>query len=309
LHSIDFGNISFFHIQLCLSIEDHASFTRAAAACHVTQPTLSKRVSEIENQLGILLFIRGKNTNVRPSQAGKVILKEWRSILTQMELSLQKGYSAQANLGPVIVIGTAPSSDDDLYLTPMINSYIEQRADAEFRFSYGGGPCHADGLINGEIDVAFFPIFRRSLFERHPIKSVQILSCDWLVGMLPESPLANQDTISFGDLRLNKFIMPSPQLFGGFYSIVEMMCINHGFSPQISFFTKNHMSLSANVRSPDEVFLVDNFSQLLNDSNFVFKKLIGVESGIIMAYNVDNPKPIVQNFQRFAKSFFRDSHQ
>lgn len=306
MRSIDFGNINFFQMQLCLSIQEHGSFTRAASVCHVTQPTISKRVSELESQLGLLLFIRGKNTSVRPTPAGKVILEEWKTILTQMEHSLQKGYNAQANMGPTIVIGSYPSADADLYLTPLINDYIEKRPDVDFRFLYSGAPDHVNGLLSGETDVVFMPTFRQAMFKRAPIMSYQVLTCNWYAGMLPGNPLANKETLSFADLQHQRFVLPSPQLFGDYYSFIEDACKNHGFLPQISFLTKNHMSLPMNVHANDEVFIIDGHSRLLKDHMFKFVSISGIKSGIIMAVNENNAKLVVHNFRRYATTFFRE---
>ena len=293
-------------MQMCLSIMEQGSFTRAAEACHISQPTLSKRLSELENHLGILLFIRGKNTKVRVTPGGKVILDEWKTILTQMEHSLQKGYRAQANLSPSIVIGSVPSMDIDCFLTPLVNSYMENRPDVDFRFIYGGATSQVEGLLNGEIDVIFVATFRKELLERPAVKSVEILKTDWYAGMLPNNLLTQQETLTFGDLREQRFILPSPQLFGDYYTFIEGMCKHHGYLPKVSFFTKNHMSLSVNVRAEDEVFLVDGFSSLLKDEIFKFVKITGVKSGMMMAYSERNDKPIIQNFQRYARAFLSD---
>ena len=306
MRSIDFSNITFFQMQMCLSIMEHGSFTRAAEACHISQPTLSKRLSELENHLGILLFIRGKNTKVRVTPGGKVILDEWKTILTQMEHSLQKGYRAQANMSPSIVIGSVPSMDIDCFLTPLVNSYMENRPDVDFRFIYGSATAQVEGVLNGEIDVIFVATFRKELLERAPMKSVQLLETDWYAGMLPTNHFSEMSELTFGDLRQQRFILPSPQLFGDYYTFIESMCKSHGYLPQVSFFTKNHMSLPVNVRTDDEVFLVDGFSSLIKDKTFKFVKITGVKSGMMMAYNENNDKPIIQNFQRYARSFLSE---
>jgi DNA-binding transcriptional LysR family regulator len=46
------------HLRYVLAASDHSSFRRAAAALNITQPTLSKRIRELENRLGVLLFER-----------------------------------------------------------------------------------------------------------------------------------------------------------------------------------------------------------------------------------------------------------
>jgi len=306
MRSIDFSNITFFQMQLCISILEHGSCTRAAEACHISQPALSKRLSELERQLGIILFIRGKNTKIRPTPAGEVILSEWKSILIQMEKSLQKGYIAQANASPSVVIGSVPSMDVNIFLNPLVEAFTEERPDADFRFVFGGGKELIDGLSNGEIDVVFIPPFRKSVLNRSTIRTELVLTTNWYAGMLPTNPLAQKEHLTFEDLRQQQFILPSPQLFVDYFAFIEGMCEKYGYSPNVSFYTKNHMSLPVNVRLDDEVFLVDGFSIHLNDTAYSYVKMLDAESGIIMAHSENNDRPIMRDFLRFATAFFRD---
>lgn len=305
MRNIDFSNITFFQMQICLSILEHGSCTRAAAACHISQPTLSKRLSELESQLGILLFIRGKNTSVRPTPAGKVILEDWKAILAQMEKSLQKGYTAQSNASPSIVIGSAPSMSVDFFLTPLVNEFIKKRPDVDFRFVYGGAQGQVDGLLSGEIDVIFLATFRKGMLDRPCIKGSHVLTTSWYAGMLPSNPLTEKQCLTFEDLKQQRFVLPSPQLFTDYYAFIEGMCKKHGYLPKVSFYTKNHMSLAVNVRSDDEVFLVDGYSALLMDSSCRFLKMTDADSGIMMAHNENNSRPIIREFLRFAAGYLR----
>lgn len=61
------------------------SFTRAAQFCNVTQPTLSNRVSNLEEELGEKIFERTTRT-VRLTQFGESLLPTILSILSQEKM-------------------------------------------------------------------------------------------------------------------------------------------------------------------------------------------------------------------------------
>ncbi|MGD9920094.1 MAG: LysR family transcriptional regulator [Pseudorhodoplanes sp.] len=53
------------HLRYIVTAAEHRSFRRAAAALNVTQPTLSKRIRELEDDLGVALFQRAVLNSLR----------------------------------------------------------------------------------------------------------------------------------------------------------------------------------------------------------------------------------------------------
>ena len=62
-------------------------FSKAAAYCHVTQPSLSMQVQKLEDELGVQIFIR---TNpITTTETGQLILTQARKVLTEAEMMQQ----------------------------------------------------------------------------------------------------------------------------------------------------------------------------------------------------------------------------
>ena len=77
---------------------DRRNFTRAAARCHITQPALSRQVSEVERTLGTQLFERQtRRVSVTPS--GRLFVREARRALEQSQraASLVRALTAREN--------------------------------------------------------------------------------------------------------------------------------------------------------------------------------------------------------------------
>ncbi|TLP53288.1 MULTISPECIES: transcriptional regulator CynR [Pseudomonas] len=72
------------HIQYFLAVAEHSSFTKAAAALHVSQPALSQQVRQLEESLGAQLFDRSGRTT-RLTDAGDVYLIYARRALQQLQ--------------------------------------------------------------------------------------------------------------------------------------------------------------------------------------------------------------------------------
>lgn len=59
------------HLRYLLAVAEHRNFTRAAEALHVSQPTLSQQVRQLEEQLRVQLLDRS-GRSVRPTDAGEL---------------------------------------------------------------------------------------------------------------------------------------------------------------------------------------------------------------------------------------------
>ncbi|AXI62094.1 transcriptional regulator CynR [Pseudomonas kribbensis] len=72
------------HLRYLLAVADHGGFTRAAEALHVSQPTLSQQIRQLEESLGVDLFDR-TSRSVKPTDAGQAYIECARRVLVELE--------------------------------------------------------------------------------------------------------------------------------------------------------------------------------------------------------------------------------
>jgi len=72
------------HIKYLLAVADHQNFTRAAEALHISQPTLSQQIKQLEHTLGVQLFDRSGRT-VRLTDAGSAYVYHARLAMRDLE--------------------------------------------------------------------------------------------------------------------------------------------------------------------------------------------------------------------------------
>src|SRR5215211_1056028 len=70
------------HLRYFAAVAAHGSFNRAANNLHLTQPALSRQVKDLEEELGVALFVRGKNA-VKLTAAGELFYEEARDLLAR----------------------------------------------------------------------------------------------------------------------------------------------------------------------------------------------------------------------------------
>ncbi len=95
-------------LQYVLAVADLKSFSRAAEACHVSQPALSMQVAQVEDAFGIPLFERDRR-QVRPTAAGELFLPHVRRLVEQAHLLPEHARRLRDPLSSLLRVGVIPT--------------------------------------------------------------------------------------------------------------------------------------------------------------------------------------------------------
>lgn len=82
------------HIRYLLAVADHRNFTRAAEALHVSQPTLSQQIKQLEDTLGAPLLDRS-GRSVRLTDAGEAYVRFARLALQDLQAGTRAMHDVQ----------------------------------------------------------------------------------------------------------------------------------------------------------------------------------------------------------------------
>lgn len=105
-------NFSLYQIQIFLVVCECKSFTTASQIMHTTQSAVSKSIASMESVLGFQLFIRNNN-KLELTSAGSLLEKEWRSVIQNIELAINKAFLLHEREQKSIVIGEPDSMKTD----------------------------------------------------------------------------------------------------------------------------------------------------------------------------------------------------
>lgn len=90
-------------LQYFLTVAQEESISRAAEVLHVTQPTLSRQIAQLEEELGAELFTRGKKTVL--TEAGMMLRKKAEEVSFLMD-GIKMDFQSRKDLSGVIHIGS-----------------------------------------------------------------------------------------------------------------------------------------------------------------------------------------------------------
>lgn len=100
-------------LRYLVAAADEGSITRAAAACHVAQPVLSRAVRSLERELGLTLLVRNAR-GVEPTVDGRRVVDAARRALGEVERIEELGRTRRHERGLVAAVATTPTLEAEL---------------------------------------------------------------------------------------------------------------------------------------------------------------------------------------------------
>jgi LysR family hydrogen peroxide-inducible transcriptional activator len=122
--SIDITAVTLTELRYLVAVADQRHFGRAAAACSVTQPTLSAQLQKLETTLGVKLFERSSKS-VTPTERGAEIIEQARVVLEATEKLLDVARSKLEPLSGRLRLGVIPTLGP--YLLPWLVRPLQAR--------------------------------------------------------------------------------------------------------------------------------------------------------------------------------------
>ena len=277
---VDFKGIGLFQMETCVTVARYRSITKAASALHTSQPALSKKITQIEDQLGFTLFVRGKNTNLRTTPAGQYLCAEWDRILDDFRTSFDNAAEIQKCKIEHVVVATTPSAQMSLFISPVVSEFRQIYPNVELRVDNCSIKNAKDRLYNATADVVLINPFLSDLFETEELCWQMVAFCPLSVGMLKTNPLAQQKAVTVEDLKTQYFVLPQNTTY---IQQINDLCTAHGFTPSVSYYSKFFHGISMCIGTNNEIFFTDRFLQSYYNDNCSYFDLPDTQSGIMMA--------------------------
>src|SRR5512132_26077 len=95
-------------LQYVVAVAEARSFRRAAEACHVSQPSLSQQIADVERALGVRLFERDRR-RVLVTAAGEALLARARRVLVEADDLLEAARRHVDPLAGTVRLGVIPT--------------------------------------------------------------------------------------------------------------------------------------------------------------------------------------------------------
>ncbi len=213
-------------LRYAVAVADAGNFTRAAERAHVTQPSLSQQVLNLEKELGHKLFHRLGRQAVA-TEAGEVFVERARRILFEVE-NASKELGDHDTLERRITVGAIPTVAP--YLIPRLIKACRERyphLHLDVREDFRGPLMR--GILEGELDLAI-----TSLPVRNPRISVEpLLSEPLLLVVGKQHPFVTRAHVKAADLANETFVMLGSS--SSLAAQIQSFCGDRQVDPRIGF--------------------------------------------------------------------------
>lgn len=182
-------------LRYFLEIAREENMTRASESLHVSQPSLSKEMKALEEELGKKLFIR-RNGGLSLTDEGMLLRKRAEDIIEMTDKTVAEFSSLNEINGGDIYIGCAESYLIK-YLAQSVKSFTEKYPMLRYHLSSGNTEQVAEKLDRGLLDLAFIvepPDLSKYNYLEIPGADV------WGVIMRRDCPLAEKEAVRAEEL-------------------------------------------------------------------------------------------------------------
>lgn len=212
-------------LRYFVAVAEELSFTRAAARLHVSQPSLSEQIRQLEQGLGVVLLSRATR-QIELTEAGRAYLADVTAILGDIDRAQERATRIQTAVTSTVRIAYTPSVayealplilDELAAARPDLDAIVQQRPT---------GRALEDVLV-GDVDIALAREFDGAAgLIAETVRRERLAAF-----MSTAHALADRTSIRIDDLRGRTVVVVPAEMSPGFNHLVGRLCAARGFSP------------------------------------------------------------------------------
>jgi len=294
------------HLRYFVAVAESLNFTKAAAKLHLAQPSLTRQIHNLEEELGVRLLNRSKS-QVALTEEGRSFLVDARRILalaTESILAVQRlsrGETGQLNI--------AYLSNFDFELLPETLAAFRQSFPHIALNLFDLTPAEQFRALEArKIDLGFVglppPLAAAGALQWESIGRHRI------VVVLPtKHPLASKGQVKLGELETMFFVGMSEKTHPGFRDWLNRTCQQAGFTPRVLQDAELEPALMTFVAEGLGVTLAREHIKKLPHPGVAFRPLApAVVSDYCIAWSRNNDSRALQHYIEIVKGLAGQGH-
>ncbi|WCB94722.1 Hca operon transcriptional activator HcaR [Baekduia alba] len=257
------------HLRYFVAVAEAGHFGRAAAALHVSTPTLSEQVRALEEEVGAPLLVRHPR-GASPTAAGEALLVEARTVLLAADTALREARRAAGIDDGALRLGLLTGAPP--WLPERLGAILERAAPGHRPAFVGGSTSYQLGLLErGELDLAL----TRDTPEDGGYEHLALVDEELGVVVPAGHPLAEQAEVACADLSGQELVWyprhRAPRLFDEVMATIERL----GGRPEISTSAMAVEAIRTALPLLDGAITLGSTRMHSEDGTLIWRPLVG----------------------------------
>lgn len=214
------------HLAYFSEVAKHLSFSKAAAALHISQPSISKVIKSIEEELGVPLFYRSTK-QLELTDAGKAVLVNVKHVLESFDnltselndiMDIKKG---EIRIGIPPIVGAA-------FYSKLIIQYKAMYPAIDIILTEVGTKKIKQGIEDGSLDIGLicsFPV------QNDGLEAFKLLEDPLMLLVHRDCDLAARQMVYITDVKNEPLILYRKDF--SLHDRILEECRRNGFSPKV----------------------------------------------------------------------------
>jgi len=215
------------HVRYFIAVAEYLNFSRAAQQLHIAQPPLSRQIRQLEEDLGVTLFLRNKR-RVALTRAGQVFLDEARRLVVQAGHAMEAARHAQKGESGIVRIGIASGLGGVVSRAVFEHRRRLPTIEIECRDVFSS--FQNEALRKGEIDIGFM----RPPLDQLNLDCELLFEEEFVVVMPRTHPLAKRRVLRLKEVADEPLIIFDRSFSTGLYDKILGLYSRHGMTPHLT---------------------------------------------------------------------------
>lgn len=231
-------------------------FHRAAASLYISQPSLSRSIGQLEQELGVLLFEK-QGRNVVLTAKGRVFLEYVDHALDQLDRGVAQ-ITSLASLGSSVSIGCILPAVST-YLAPLLESYQKKTGQLLCCRSWTGTSKDLlDGMLNGNYDLVYCSYVPGA----KGVQFTPVCAFPYCVVARKDDPLASRPFVLPEELNGRSMLFTEPKPYSDMIrGVLDALHI----TPVVGGLSNDETVLLGMVEAGLGVFISNDYPQIHSD--------------------------------------------
>ena len=278
-------------LRCFVAVAEELNFRRAARRLNMSQPPLSRQISQLEHTVGVRLFDR-TNRSVRLTAAGERFIFDAIDILQRSESATLFARQAERGESGTVVMGFVPSAS--LALVPRVVVHLRRvLPDVSVTPREMMSFEQVEALNAGSLDIAIMRLPRK----QESFTSTRIWSEPFGLAVPRDHPLASADRVDVQDLNGQPMIGYSTERGGFLQEVTSGFFSSAGITPDLRYTVSQSHTIMSLVNAGLGIGLVPLSCALICMKNTVMRDLVlpdTLRSDLYMALGPRKGNPLVK---------------